>query len=42
MVKCTIRGNDIYTMQMRAFGRQNPRYATNVGKPVGICKKIQD
>ncbi len=42
MVKCTMRGNNIYTMQMQAFGWQNPRYATNVGKPVGICKKIQD
>ncbi len=42
MAKYTICGNDIYTMQMQAFGRQNPRYATNVGKPVGICKKIQD
>lgn len=42
MVKCTIRGNNIYTMQMQAFGRQNSRYATNVGKHAGICKKIQD
>lgn len=42
MAKCTMCGNNIYTMQMQAFGRQNPRYATNVGKHVGICKKIQD
>lgn len=42
MAKCIIRGNNIYTMQMQAFGRQNPRYATNVGKHAGICKKIQD
>lgn len=42
MAKCIILGNNIYTMQMQAFGRQNPRYVTNVGKHAGICKKIQD
>ena len=42
MAKCTMRGNNIYTMQMQAFGWQKPRYATNVGKHAGICKKIQD
>ena len=42
MAKCTIRRNNMYTMQMQAFGRQNPRYVTNLGKPAGICKKIQD
>ena len=42
MAKCTIRSNNMYTMQMQAFGRQNPRYVTNLGKPAGICKKIQD
>lgn len=41
MAKCIIRGNNIYTMQMQAFGRQNPRYATNVGKHAGICKKYR-
>ena len=42
IAKCTIRSNNMYTMQMQAFGRQNPRYVTNLGKPAGICKKIQD